>query len=199
VTGDLLRLPALPTYETVRARLDANMDFERFVSEQRLREAELRVAEARRRPPWQVSAGVRRFELDNDQAVVVGLTIALPSRRYVQGSVTTARAQLQELDVKKEALRVRLDVELFALYQDLIHAYKEVAMLRDEVVPKMQKAADESRYAYERGRYSYVEYAAARAELLELRHALFDAYAQAHQFRIEIERLTGTSLERELP
>jgi hypothetical protein len=47
VTGELSRLPELPIYEALRARLDANVDFERFVSEQRLREAELRVAESR--------------------------------------------------------------------------------------------------------------------------------------------------------
>jgi cobalt-zinc-cadmium efflux system outer membrane protein len=199
VSGELSRLSKLPAYEVLRARLDGNVDAERFVSEQRLREAELRVAQARRTPPWQVSAGVRRFELESDQAVVVGLTIPFASRRSSDGGIAAARAQLEAINAKKDALRVRLDVELFALYQDLNHSYVEVTTLRDEVLPKMQKAADESRYAYERGRYSYVEYAAAQAELLELRQALLEAYAQAHQFRIEIERLTGTSLEGDLP
>ena len=67
---------------------------------------------------------------------------------------------------------MRLDTELFAIYQDLNHAYTEVKMLRDEVLPKMELAVEESRYAYERGRYSYVEWVAAQRELLEMRRAL---------------------------
>lgn len=86
------------------------------------------------------------------------------------------------------------------MYQELSHSYKEVELLRDAVLPKMERAVDETRYAYERGRYGYVEWAAAQRELIDLRHALLKAYADVHLYRIEIERLTGTSLlERDLP
>lgn len=199
VSGELQRLPDLPTYEALRTRLADNRDFERFVTEKRLREAEVRVAETRARPPWHITAGVRRFENVDDHALVVGLTVPLASRNYGQGAISTARAQLDAVDAQRDATRVRLDVELFAIYQDLNHAYTEIDMLRNEVLPKMQKAAEESRYAYERGRYSYVEWAAAQREFLDLRRALLDAYTEAHQFRIEIERLTGATLERDLP
>jgi cobalt-zinc-cadmium efflux system outer membrane protein len=198
--GDLFTLTPLPDYESVRAALDANPDFERFITEQRLHEAELRVAESRRRPPWQVTAGVRRFGDTDDHAFIVGLNVPLPSRAYARGEMTTARAQLDSLDAKREATRVRLDAELFAMYQELSHSYKEVELLRDSVLPKMERAVEETRYAYERGRYGYVEWAAAQRELIELRHSLLEAYADVHLYRIEIERLTGTSLmERDLP
>jgi outer membrane protein, heavy metal efflux system len=199
-SGDLLTLMPLPDYESVRQELDRNPDFERFVTEQRLHEAELRVAESRRRPPWQVTAGVRRFEDSDDHAFVVGLTVPLASRDYARGEITAARAQIESVDAKRNAARVKLDAELFAMYQELSHSYKEVELLRDSVLPKMERAVDETRYAYERGRYGYVEWAAAQRELIELRHSLLEAYADVHLYRIEIERLTGTSLlERDLP
>lgn len=198
--GELLALPTLPTFESLRSQLEHNPDFERFVTEQRLHEAELRLAQTRRRPPWQVTAGVRRFEEGDDHAFIVGLSVPMASRDYARGAMTAARAQLESVDAKREALRVKLDAELFAMYQELSHSYKEVTLLRDSVLPKMERAVDESRYAYERGRYGYVEWAAAQRELTELRQSLLEAYADVHRYRIEIERLTGTSLmERGLP
>jgi cobalt-zinc-cadmium efflux system outer membrane protein len=192
--GDLNTLPPLAPFEALRGSLEKNPDFERFVSEQRLRESEVRVAESRRRPPWQVTAGVRRFEQDDDHAFVFGLTVPVASRDYGRGAVVAAQADLAQVDAKRTALRVRLDSDLFALYQELNHAYKEVTTLRDDVLPKMEQAVEESRYAYERGRYSYVEWIAAQRELLEMRRALSSAYADLHRNRVEIERLTGASL-----
>lgn len=199
-SGELLALPPLPSFDALRRRLEDNPDFETFVTEQRLHEAELRLAERRRRPPWQVTAGVRRFEEGDDHALVVGLNVPFASRDYARGAVSAARAQLESVDARREAARVKLDAELFAMYQELSHAYKEVTLLRDSVLPKMEQAVNESRYAYERGRYGYVELAATQRELVELRQSLLEAYADVHRYRIEIERLTGSSmLERDLP
>lgn len=193
-SGSLSDLPPMPAFESLRAELDKNPDFERFVSEQRLRETELRVAETRRRPPWQLMTGVRRFEQGDDHALVLGLTVPLPSRDYAQGAIAQARAQLDQIEAQRQARRVQLDAELFAIYQEIKHAYTEVATLRDDVLPKLEQAVAESRYAYERGRYSYVEWAAAQRELLEMRRSLSAAYANVHRYRVEIERLTGASL-----
>jgi cobalt-zinc-cadmium efflux system outer membrane protein len=193
--GDLLTLPALTTFDSLRAKLENNSDVARLVSEKRLRETEQRLAEMRRRPPWQVTAGVRRFEVGDDHAFVVGLTVPIASRDAAQGAVIEARAQSAQVDARAAALRVQLDAELFGIYQELRHAYAEVNTLRSEVLPRVEAAAEQSRYAYERGRYGYIEWVAAQRELVELRRALLDASADVHRQRIEIERLTGTSLD----
>ena len=193
-SGSLSNLPPMPAFESMRADLDQNPDFERFVSEQRLRETELRVAETRRRPPWQLMTGVRRFEEGDDHAFIVGVTVPLPSRDYAQGAITQAKAHLDQVESNRQARRLQLDTELFAIYQEIKHAYTEVATLRDDVLPKLEQAVEESRYAYERGRYSYVEWAAAQRELLDMRRSLSAAYANVHRYRVEIERLTGASL-----
>jgi cobalt-zinc-cadmium efflux system outer membrane protein len=76
----------------------------------------------------------------------------------------------------------------------LNHSYKEVGTLKQDVLPRMEAALEQSRYAYERGRYGYIEWVTAQRELLDVRRALLEASAQLHQFRIEIERLTGAAL-----
>jgi cobalt-zinc-cadmium efflux system outer membrane protein len=194
VSGNLLALPALEPFETLRPRLQGNPLFARFVNEKRLRESEVRMAEMRRRPPWQLTAGVRRFEDLGDHAFVLGLTVPLSSPSGASGARAEARANADAVGAKESATRVQLDVELFALYQELRHAYAEVETLRTEVLPKMEEAARQSRYAYERGRYGYVEWVGAQRELLDSQRALHEAAADAHRLRIEIERLTGTAL-----
>jgi outer membrane protein, heavy metal efflux system len=194
VQGDLLSSPVLEPYDTVRARIARNSDFERLVSEKRVREAELRVAQMRAKPPWHITAGIRRFEDNDDHAFIVGITVPLPSRDAAQGAVAEARAHSAQVDAKSQALRARLEAEVFALYQELNHSYKEVATLRQQVVPRIETALRQSSYAYERGRYGYIEWVSAQRELLDVRRALLEASAELHQFRIEIERLTGTAL-----
>lgn len=193
-SGELLSLPALEPFESLRSRLQQNPDFSRLVSEKRVREAELRLAEIRRRPPWHVTAGVRRFENAGDHAFIVGLTVPLASRDYARGAIAEARASSAGVDARSDALRVQLDAELFAIYQELSHAYAEVTTLAEDVLPRMEEAELQSRHAYERGRYGYIEWAAAQRELLDARRALLDASANVHRHRIEIERLTGGAL-----
>lgn len=192
--GELLGLPPLEDYAQLRARLARAGELERLVSEKRLREAEVRLAEARRRPPWQVTAGVRRFEIDDEHAFVVGVNVPLASRSSVQGAVTESRARSAQVDARTEALQVKLESELFALYQELRHSYSQVATLREQVLPRMTEAAEQARQAYERGRYGYGEWVLAQRELLEVRRELLRASAQAQRERIEIERLTGAAV-----
>ena len=193
--GALLQLPPLEAFEMMRGRIERNPEFDRLLSAKRIGEAELRLAELRRRPPWEVTAGVRRFEADDDHALVVGITVPIPNRARHDGAMATARAQVGQTEAERAAWRVRLDAELFALYQELRHAHTQVQMLEEDVLPRMETALEQTRYAYERGRYSYVEWTAAQRELLELRHALLEAATNAHRYRIEIERLTGASLD----
>lgn len=192
--GELLSPPALEPFKVVHQRITSNTDFERLVSEKRVREAELRLAQMRAKPPWHVSAGVRRFEDEDDHALVIGITVPLPSRDAAQGAIAEARARSSRVDAQSQALRARLEAELFALYQELNHSYKEVGTLQREVLPRIETALEQSRYAYERGRYGYIEWVTAQRELLDVRRALLEASAELHQFRIEIERLTGTAL-----
>ena len=58
----------------------------------------------------------------------------------------------------------------------------------------MEAALDATRVAFERGRYSYLEWVDAQRELVDVQRALIDASTNAHLYRAEIERLTGEPL-----
>jgi cobalt-zinc-cadmium efflux system outer membrane protein len=194
VRGNVLTLPRAMEFAPLQAQLNKNPELRRLLTTQRLREAEVQLAEASRRLPWRMNVGVRRFEATDDEALVFGFTMPVGSQSHSRGTIAVARAQSQLTQARSDAMQIQLNVELFAIYQDMQHAYTEVAGLRDDVLPRMETALEESRYAYERGRYSYAEWVAAQREVTEIRRALIDAAANVYRYRIEIERLTGAAL-----
>jgi cobalt-zinc-cadmium efflux system outer membrane protein len=71
--------------------------------------------------------------------------------------------------------------------------------LRSEAVIQAQAALAQTRDGYERGRFSYLELAAAQEELLDLERASIEAAAEYHRLQAEIERLTGESITTSIP
>lgn len=191
VRGDLLTLPALEPFEALLSRVDTNPEQARLLSEQRLAEAGLRLAEARRRPSWEVSAGIRRFELTDDFAFVGGVTIPLPVRDRNQGRIAEARAEVERTRAERTANRVRIETALFVLYQELDYKLRRAARLEADVLPRLERALVDTRRAFELGRSGYFEWRVVQAELLEARNDRLDASVGAHEIVIEIERLTG--------
>jgi cobalt-zinc-cadmium efflux system outer membrane protein len=194
IETDLYALPIAESFEALAARLARNPDFLRFASAARLRDAEIRLAESRARSDLELSAGVRRLEASDDYALVFG--IAMPLGRAARAESTVAEAQaLRALnDIDSEAHAVRVEAQLFAIYQELRHALTEAATLRASVLPEMEAALAETRRAFDQGRYSYLEWVDAQRELIDVERALIEASANAHFYRVEIERLTGEPL-----
>jgi len=192
--ADLYALPAVDSFEALLARLEDNPDFARFASTARLRDAELRVAEARARSSVTMNAGVRFLQDTNDQAFVFGVTLPLQARARARGAIAEAEALRATTDAERTAHLVQAEAQLFELYQELRHSLTEAEMLRTDVLPEMEAALEATRYAFERGRYSYLEWVDAQRELVDVQRALIEAAANAHLYRAEIERLTGESL-----
>jgi cobalt-zinc-cadmium efflux system outer membrane protein len=193
VSGDVHQLPAPDSYASLLDRLEQNPDLSRYLNEKRLREAELRLAEAQAKPNWQLTAGVRRLERSDDQAFIAGITIPLATRNRNQGRISEVRAQLAMTDADRAATRVQIETQLFALYQELQRSLYRAAKLRDEILPRIEQALKETERAYAAGRYGYFELRVVQAELLDTRAALVESSIDAHRHLIEIERLTGTS------
>ena len=191
VAADLYRLPHPVPFEDLLARLDGNPDFVRFASEARLRDAELRLAEARRRADITVSGGLRHLEATGDQALVVGFSLPLGAGRRAAPAIAEASALRALTDAQRQAAEVRARTQLYALYQELGHAITETRLLQDRVLPEMTAALDETRDAYQRGRYSYLEWVEAQREFIAIRRSLIEAAQNAQVFQAEIERLTG--------
>jgi cobalt-zinc-cadmium efflux system outer membrane protein len=194
VNGEILTLPTTDSFATLKTRMDHNPDIARFLSKQRVDEAELRLAEAQRKQNWRVSAGVRRLEITGDEALVANLTIPLALRNRNQGRIAEAQASLAQTDADATTARIRVETSLFVIYQELQHSLHRAKTFRDDVIPQLEQALADTRNAYELGRYSYFEWHTVQKDLLEARRALVEASVDAHRNTIEIERLTGVRI-----
>lgn len=194
VRGDLYRMPTLTDFETLAARLDANPDFLRFASLVRLRDAEARVARSLRRPDLEISGGVRRLEEADDQALVMGFSVPLFPGRRAAAAIAEADALRGLADAEHETARLDARTRLHALYEQLRQSIGETDTLRGDVLSQLDEALTATRYAYERGRYGYLELVDAQGDFLEVRGAAIDSALRAQLLLAEIERLTGEPL-----
>lgn len=199
VSGTVLTLPQLQDFATLAARIEQNPSISRFVSQQRLYEAQLRLAEASRKPNWRVAAGVRQIETTGDHAFVADLTVPLAKRDYNRGRLEEARANLARTEAEEAAERAHVATNLYVIFLELQHYLEVAAELRDNIIPLHEQALAETQRAYEQGRYSYQELSTVQGELLAARDELVTTSIEAHRRLIEIERFTGLSLEATQP
>ena len=191
VTGNWRQLPTPDSVAALLELVDGAPDVSTYMSQQRLREAELRLAQIQSRPDWLVSAGIRRLEQADDYAFSVGITIPLKAKDRNRGRVAEAQANLAMVDAQRAATRLQVEAQLFAIHHELQHSLYRAKTLRDELLPRLQEAAAQTRQGYEAGRYSYFELQQLESELLLTRTGLVEASIDARRLLIEIERLTG--------
>jgi outer membrane protein, heavy metal efflux system len=87
---------------------------------------------------------------------------------------------------------VKARAALFELHQRLRYTVLEAKTLKETTQPQMAEALQETQYAFDRGRYSYLELRDAQREYLDVQRSLIESTAEAHRLRAEIERLTST-------
>jgi len=192
--ANLQDFPNVAEFDALVAQLEQNPDQLRFLSEQRLREAELQLAQATRKPDFTVGAGVRRFEETGDTAFVLSVSVPLPVANRNAGAIAESRARIEALPYEREAALLEVRTRLFTLYQELQQARTEATALETQLVPQARKALEQTRAGFDRGRFSYLEVAEAQRELLEFELTRIETAAAFHLLLIEIERLTRQSL-----
>lgn len=196
VAGDLYATPEARSFESLARQLEAAPDFLAFADEARLRDAELRLAQAQRGLDLRGTLGVRRYEQGSDTAFLAGVSLPLFAGSRAAPAVAGAEAARERVALDRKAALVKAQTRLFAHYQEMEHARHVTTTLREQVLPPLGKALEQTEYAYRRGRYSYLEWTDAQRRLLESRSRSIEAAAEYHIHKIEIERLTGESLGR---
>ncbi len=194
VSGALTQLPAVIDFNTLKALIKHNPNLSKYLSQQRVTEATLQLAKEQRNIQWSFNAGLRHYAQDNDVGIITGFSIPLGITNRNQGRIAEVQANLSSNQSEAEALRIRIETSLFVFYEQLKHGIHLSKLLKDEVIPRLEKALKATHKAYEVGRNSYLEWLSMQNELLDAQSALLNASLSAHQNKIEIERLTGAHL-----
>lgn len=194
VSGDLFQLESPAAFDVLYKRVVASPVITVYASEERLRDAEVSLARSQSTSNVQWSLGVRRFEDSGDSAFTAGFSVPLFSGRRNRGELQSALAEREMVRYRRESALLALRSRLFEAWQTYQQSAAAAKQMRNEVIPSLQQALGQTRQAYERGRYSYVDWVSAQRELLDARLAAIDAASTALLNQALIEQLTAESL-----
>jgi len=193
--ADLFARKPVPNFEAFAGRISQSPEIARWVSEKKLREAEIKLADARRVPNVTVGGGLRRLQGFDDEALVFGVSMPLQLFDRNQGGVAEARALLGRTEAEQQAAAVRLGMVLLGLYEEMAHDAHIMEEVQTEILPKAEDALVISRDGFAQGRFSYLEVLDAQRTIFDVKQEYIRAATSYHQFLVEMERLTGQPIE----
>ncbi|MFZ5699628.1 MAG: TolC family protein [Pseudomonadota bacterium] len=194
--GSLFSLPPTLDDAGLRAALANSPANAALRNSERLREAEVAHAKAVGRPPITASVGLRNFADTSDSALLFGVSLPIPVFDRNRGSVVAAEARLEAQRADNELAQRDAELRLMGLLTGLQQAREEARTLHDDALPLAREALEQTRYGYERGRFSWLELASAQQELIDTENAAIDAAATYHTLLADIEALTGLAVAR---
>jgi len=192
--ADLFSFENDPAFPVLVSRLERNPAFLLFASEVRLRDAQLRLAQAQNRPDLALTLGLRQLQESGDTALVAGIAMPLNLPKRKETSLRAARVDLAQAQAEQDAAAVLARATLFGLYEEMNSARRLAVALRAEALPLARTALEQTQAGYDRGRFAFTELASARQELLALQSAAIESATTYHELRTEIQRLTGEPL-----
>lgn len=195
--ANLFELPAVGDFSQLQQRLLDNPDLVRFATESRLLKAELKLAQSQSSSNIELAGGVRHFNEPGDNALVFSLNIPLGSSSRAKPEIERLQQLSQAQPLRYAQQQLQLHASLFQIYQELLHARTAYQALTEQILPETRQAAKEYREGYRAGRFSLRELNDAENALLEAQLERVLTAARYHNLNIEIERLTGASLNAE--
>lgn len=193
--GDLHTRFTTPSLDALRGQVTTlHPLLEAAAKSKEAAELQLSLANAERFPDVAVSfAGGKDT---NDESILEGgLEVPLPLFNRNQGKISAAETLIRQAELQAQAVRNDLVLQLTATYREFSAAQDRVGVYKDEILPKAQKALDQTDEGRRLGKFSYLDVLDAQRTLAEARIAYAAALDDLNQSAVELEFITGTKLE----
>lgn len=152
-------------------------------------DAGLRLARSQRAPDLTLTAGTRRLEATNDQAMVFGVSIPLPIFNGGKAQVTQVARERDQAEARQRIARFEAEQAIATAEADRDRALSTVRASK----PGLSAAGEAARIArigYAEGKFDQMVLLDAERTLLDTRRAAIDALADYHSAVARLERLT---------
>lgn len=126
-------------------------------------------------PDPTISAGVRRYEESNDQALLVGVSVALPLRNRNQGNIAAAQARARGAVAREVVAVTEYQRAIAQTRADYLAAEAKATTLENQSLPQAEEALRLSEVGYRNGRFPLIEVLAAADARDGIRRSLIDA------------------------
>ncbi len=152
-------------------------------------EAELQLARSQRAPDVMLTAGTRRLEASNDQAMIFGVSVPLPLFNGGKAAVTQAARERDRAEAQRRIALFEAEQKIAAAEADRDRAATAVRASEPALVAASE-AARIARIGYAEGKFDQMVLLDAERMLLDTRRAAIDARAAYHDAAARLERLT---------
>ena len=194
LSGSLFNFGHIKDLELVMSNLEQSSLIAVLAANQRMAESQLQIAQAESKADISWSLGIRRIEESNDNALTAGFSIPLFKMKRNEGSLIEAAAEIEALKTKQNIALLELFGQVNELYSLRTSALERYSVLEGEVIPALSEALSLTKAAYLDGRYGYLEYSAARSELIQSKKALIDTAESILKYGVQLERITAESV-----
>ena len=196
MSGELVARFAIPSLEALRGQaVAAHPLLEAAAKRREAAGFDLELAEAERftDPQLEITAG-----RDPEDATILeaGITIPLPLFNRNQARIAKAGTRIRQADHQKDAARNDLLLRLTESYLTLAAAQDRVEIYTEEILTKAGKALDQTREGYRLGRFTYLDLLDSQRTLAEAKIAYQAALLDLNLAACDLEKLTGTPLEK---
>jgi cobalt-zinc-cadmium efflux system outer membrane protein len=145
-------------------------------------------------PDVRLEAGYRSLKESGDHTFIAGLAVPLPLFDRNQGGIVEAQALISRAEADIRRQEIDLSRQLNEFYAALSLARQRAETLRERIVPGAERAYQEIKTGYERGRFSYVDLLEARRAWTVARQEELEATLEYHLAVAETEFLLGRAL-----
>lgn len=194
-SGVLISRYTVPSLEALRGQVTAlHPLIEGALRSKEAAELQLTVARRERIPDvgLDLTAGI---DGEDDTIIQAGISIPLPLFNRNQAKIAASEARIQQAEFKLQAVKNDLILRLTEAYKNFAAAQDRVTTYTDEILPKAQKALDQTNEGYRQGKFGYLDVLDAQRTLAEAKIAYAAALGDLNLSATELEKLTGTRLE----
>lgn len=194
-TGELYNRFTVPSFEALRGQVvTLHPLLEAATKAKEAAQLSLSLARTERVPDLnlEVLGGV---DGERDGIIEAGFSVPLPLFNRNQGRIAIAEIRIRQAEDQIQVIRNDLTLRLTEAYKNFTAAQDRVAVYRDEILPKAQKALDQTTEGYRQGKFSYLDVLDSQRTMAEARIAYAVSLGDLNFASIELEKLTGTKIE----
>ena len=188
------RKSASPDYKKIIVDLENSTLAKRLITEQKVHQARVGLAEAGQIADLTFGLGVRHFEDTDSNATVFQLSMPLQifDRNQHQVAKTTALQQ-KALSMQRKA-HTDMQKLAYSLVQELKHSAFEMETSEKSILPTTKEALAIVKEGFQQGRFSYLELSDIQRTFFEAKQNYIKAALKYQEHVVELEKLTGVSL-----
>jgi cobalt-zinc-cadmium efflux system outer membrane protein len=192
VAGDIFATAPLEPLQALLDRLNESPRLAVLVADERLREAERRLAASQAQPDVTLALGIRHLSDPDDTGLVASASVPLGSRSRSRVRVAESEAQLRRVQAEQAVLRQNAVTTVGALHGAVEARRQYLEILDRDILPATDAAREQIERGYRIGRLSYGEYALSTREALDAELERLRFATEYHQLLNQLEGLIGT-------